>query len=159
MVVAGEIIALEYQPMRSGRTLLRFDLTDLTDSITVKIFLKEGSELELKVGMYVLVRGSVITDRHTQELTLMANDICQHERPSRHDDAPEKRIEFHFHSKMSAMGATADLKKAFALAADWGHPAIAITDHGVVQAFPEAHQLGKKYGVKVIYGMEGLSRR
>ncbi|NLN17616.1 MAG: PolC-type DNA polymerase III [Firmicutes bacterium] len=155
VVVAGEIIALEYQPMRSGRTLLRFDLTDLTDSITVKVFLKEGSELQLNVGMCVLVRGAVITDRHTQELTLMANDICQHERPCRRDDAPEKRIELHFHSKMSAMDATVDLKKAFALAADWGHPAIAITDHGVVQAFPEAHQLGKKYGVKVIYGMEG----
>ncbi|MGI6035807.1 MAG: PolC-type DNA polymerase III [Limnochordia bacterium] len=155
VVVAGEIIALESQPMRSGRTLLRFDLTDLTDSITVKVFLKEGSELPLRVGMCVLVRGPVATDRYTQELTLMANDICQHQLPIRQDDAPEKRIELHFHSKMSAMDSTTDLKKAFALAADWGHPALAITDHGVVQAFPEAHQLAQKHGVRVIYGMEG----
>jgi DNA polymerase-3 subunit alpha (Gram-positive type) len=71
------------------------------------------------------------------------------------DDAQEKRVELHLHTKMSALDSVVDTAKIIAQAAKWGHKAVAITDHGVVQAFPEAYDMGQKYGIKIIYGVEG----
>ncbi|MCL4516026.1 MAG: PolC-type DNA polymerase III [Firmicutes bacterium] len=161
-MVAGEIFRLEVKELKSGRRLITFDLTDYTDSITVKIFEEEtpregeGLAVKLSEGLWVKVRGPLQTDRFTQELTLMASDIMKIPPPeSRCDEAPEKRVELHLHTKMSAMDSTVEVVEAVKLAARWGHEALAITDHGVVQAFPDAAEVAKKLGVKILYGMEG----
>ncbi|HOB22663.1 MAG TPA: PHP domain-containing protein, partial [Bacillota bacterium] len=85
------------------------------------------------------VAGKVEDDSYSGELVMLADSVLQQEPPKgREDNAPRKRIELHLHTKMSAMDATCDVKAAIAQAASWGHSAIAITDHGVVQAFPDA---------------------
>jgi len=158
-VLAGRIFSLKTRELKSGRTLITFDITDETDAISVKLFTDEKTpesvgEL-LQEGRWVKVRGPVRTDRYSQELTMMVYDINSVEAPQRLDLAPEKRVELHLHTKMSALDSVVDLGKVISLAAKWGHKAIAITDHGVVQAFPEAYDLGQKYGVKILYGVEG----
>ncbi|ATW24530.1 PolC-type DNA polymerase III [Candidatus Formimonas warabiya] len=158
-VVMGRIFSLETRELRSGRTLVIFALTDHTNSITVKLFTDEKTPAaacaSLKEGLWVKVRGPVQTDKYSQELTLMAYDINMAQAPERVDLAPEKRVELHLHTKMSALDSVVDTSKVIALAAKWGHPAVAITDHGVVQAFPEAYEAGQKYKIKIIYGVEG----
>ena len=159
MTVQGRIINLEVRRLNSGRNIVSFDITDLTDSITVKFFEDEKEKNmvsgNLKKGMWVKVRGPVQQDTFSKELTLMAWDINLAEFESRLDDAVEKRVELHFHTKMSAMDGFAGVSDAVALAAKWGHPAVAITDHGVVQAFPDAYEAGKRHNIKILYGMEG----
>ncbi|NLY51446.1 MAG: PolC-type DNA polymerase III [Firmicutes bacterium] len=160
-VTAGEIIKVEEKELRSGRRLVMIDLTDYRDSITLKLFEDEDAPRlapELSPGVWLRVRGSVQWDRYTQELTMLPNDIEIQEPLAefvRRDEAPEKRVELHLHTKMSAMDGTVDVGEIIQLAASWGHKAVAITDHGVVQAFPEAYFAGKKAGIKIIYGMEG----
>lgn len=158
VVIKGRIFSLELAELRSGRCLLTFNITDNTDSITVKKFVdKEDTNIldNLKNDLWVIVRGPVQHDKYSQELTLMAYDINITTAPVREDNAPEKRVELHLHTKMSAMDSTLDVSTAIQQAAQWGHPAVAITDHGVVQAFPDAYRAGQKAGIKVIYGMEG----
>ncbi len=159
ITVQGEIISLDIRRLKSGRSLLIFDLTDLTDSITVKFFEDEKEENKalkaLSQGMWVKVRGPVRQDKVSQELTIMARDVNTAEFKARTDEAEEKRVELHLHTKMSAMDGVTGIYDAVSTAAKWGHPAIAITDHGVVQAFPDAYGAGRKYGVKIIFGMEG----
>ncbi|MFA5882143.1 MAG: PHP domain-containing protein, partial [Eubacteriales bacterium] len=159
ITVQGEIISLDIRRLKSGRSLLIFDLTDLTDSITVKLFEDEKEENKavkaLSQGMWVKVRGPVRQDKVSQELTIMARDVNTAEFKARTDEAEEKRVELHLHTKMSAMDGVTGIYDAVSTAAKWGHPAIAITDHGVVQAFPDAYGAGRKYGVKIIFGMEG----
>src|SRR5690606_6139616 len=75
--------------------------------------------------------------------------------PPVEDQAPQKRVELHLHTKMSGMDGVTDVEEVVRQAALWGHPAVAITDHGVVQAFPAACAAGKKHGIKIIYGLEG----
>lgn len=158
VVVKGRLFDLEIKELRSGRTLVTFNLTDNTNTITVKFFENEknkGVSEQLKENQWLLVRGSVQEDRYSQELTIMAFDIALTEVEERQDLSPEKRIELHLHTKMSALDGLTDINAVVKRAAQWGHPALAITDHGVVQAFPEAYEAGKKYNVKIIYGMEG----
>ncbi|MBE3575938.1 MAG: PolC-type DNA polymerase III [Firmicutes bacterium] len=160
VVVAGEILTREVRNLRSGRKLLIFDLYDGTDSLTVKAFLPEEGDIswatELPPGQWVRVRGSTQMDPYSHELNLLAQDIVTWPAPpGRQDQAPEKRVELHLHTKMSAMDATTDAEAAIKLAARFGHPAVAVTDHGVVQAFPEAYAAAKKAGIKLIYGLEG----
>lgn len=157
-VVQGKVFAKELLELRSGRFLLVFNITDYTDSITVKKFLDKEDADQLRgvdEGLWVKVRGPIQHDKYSQELTLMAYDINAAKTPVRLDKAPEKRVELHLHSKMSALDATLDIKTAIHQAAQWGHPAIAITDHGVVQSFPDACRAGKEAGIKVLYGVEG----
>lgn len=159
VVVWGQIFGLEIRELKSGRKLIIFNLTDYTDSIGVKIFADEKTPetvfSALSNGIWIKARGPVRTDRYSQELTLMAYDINPALAPQRQDKAAEKRVELHLHTKMSALDSVVETKKVISLAAQWGHKAIAITDHGVVQAFPEAYDLGKKFGIKIIYGVEG----
>ncbi len=160
-VIAGEIINLEERELRSGRRLLIIELTDYRDSITLKLFEDEDAVRlapELSRGMWLRARGPIQWDRYTQELTMLPNDLQREEPPAelvRRDEAPKKRVELHLHTKMSAMDGTVEVRDVIQLAADWGHKAIAITDHGVVQAFPEAYYAGKQAGIKILYGMEG----
>lgn len=159
VITAGRVFNLNTRELKSGRTLYTFDITDDTDSISIKVFANEKTPESfgenLKENIWIKVRGPVQTDRYSQELTLMAYDISTYQPPERRDLAPEKRVELHLHTKMSSLDSVVDTGRVIALAAKWGHKAIAITDHGVVQAFPEAYDAGKKYGIKIIYGVEG----
>lgn len=160
VVIAGEVFSVETKELKTGRNLTTIELTDYTDSITVKCFSKKEKEatgLEgIAPGTYIKVRGSVRYDKFDKELILSATDVSLSEKPKpRADTAPEKRVELHLHTKMSAMDAVSDIADIVARAAYWGHPAVAVTDHGVVQAFPDAHDAALKHGVKIIYGMEG----
>lgn len=158
VVVNGQVFDLETRSLKSGRTLITFNISDNTDSICIKLFEEENGTLaesgDLQNGMWVKVRGPVQYDKFSQELTLMVRDMVVATPSEREDNAGVKRVELHLHTKMSTMdgitGATSLVKRA----AKWGHPAIAITDHGVVQAFPEAIEAAEKYKIKLIYGVE-----
>lgn len=156
--VQGQVFHSELKELRSGRFLLTFYITDYTDSITVKMFSRDKEDVSLfeaiKKGIWVKVRGRVETDSYLRDLVLMANDINQLERRSREDNAEEKRVELHLHTSMSAMDGVTSISKYVEQAAKWGHSAIAVTDHAVLQAFPEAYSAGKKHDVKIIYGVE-----
>jgi DNA polymerase-3 subunit alpha (Gram-positive type) len=158
VVLKGEVFKAEIRELRSGRTLLTFNLTDFTDSIQVKMFARDKEDAALlsrvKDGMWVIVRGSVQYDNFARELVLIANDLNETEPVRRVDNAEEKRVELHLHTAMSNMDGVSDPGEVVKRAAEWGHPAVAITDHGVVQAFPEAYAAAKKHGIKVIYGVE-----
>jgi DNA polymerase-3 subunit alpha (Gram-positive type) len=158
VVVYGQIFRLESRVSKNGKKFYLGDITDFQDSISFKIFPRGEYTLDeqLKEGLWVKVRGDLQMDSFAKELTLLVNDIM--EAPplfKREDLAPEKRVELHLHTKMSAMDSTVDVSDAIKQAVKWGHPAIAITDHGVAQAFPEAFAAARKAGIKLIYGMEG----
>ncbi len=153
--VAGEVFKFEERHTRNGLIVTAFAITDKSDSIMCKCFFR-GDEPRFKLhsGQWVKVRGEVRYDHYAREIVLMASDIVPHEAPARYDSAPEKRVELHLHTKMSSMDSVCYIEDAVALAASWGHPAIAVTDHGVVQAFPDACNVARKHGIKVIYGVE-----
>ncbi|MHB1653937.1 MAG: PolC-type DNA polymerase III [Desulfitobacteriaceae bacterium] len=157
VVLSGEVFGYEYRKLKkSGRQLLTFCLTDKTDSISAKIFLNEDKDsIDLENGEWVKVRGPVQIDRFSGELTLMPKDIVRISPIIRKDNALEKRIELHLHTRMSTMDGISSAEDLIRRAGHWGHKALAITDHGVVQAFPEAVEVGLKYGVKIILGVEG----
>lgn len=161
MTVQGFIINLERKSLRNGNHLFQFIVSDYTDSIQVKVFARQDRDVsilnQLANRKWIRLRGDVQYDRFMQEpeLVLMATDINEIDPPKeRIDEAAEKRVEFHLHTKMSAMDGVASITDYIETAAKWGHEAIAITDHAVVQAFPEANAAAKKHGIKVIYGLE-----
>ncbi|HZK85019.1 MAG TPA: PolC-type DNA polymerase III [Desulfosporosinus sp.] len=156
IIVLGQVFGIEYRKLKSGRVLLTLMITDKSDSIAGKVFLeKEQQDLDLKDGEWVKVRGSVKYDSYTSELTLMPKDMQRTAPVIRKDRAMEKRIELHLHTRMSTMDGMSSADDLIQRASHWGHEAVAITDHGVVQAFPEAIDAGAKYGVKIIMGVEG----
>ncbi len=110
---------------------------------------------QVKNGIRLRIRGDCRMDSFLGEISVMVRDMQQEPKPVRLDEEPEKRIELHMHSNMSAMDATADAGDLVKQAAAWGHSAVAITDHGVVQAFPAAFGAAKKTGIKLIPGVEG----
>lgn len=159
VTVIGEVLAVEQRELRNRKQLLTIDLTDYTDSITVKVI--GGEEIarlaeQVRVGTWLKVVGTTETDQYLQEVVLTPCFIDTAAAPAqKQDNATQKRVELHLHTKMSAMDGLVNVEEAVALAAAWGHPAIAITDHGVVQAYPDAYAAGQKYGIKIIYGLEG----
>lgn len=157
VVIEGEVVAYEVKVLRTGRQLVLMDVYDRTGSLNARLFLDAGKPLApgVKLGAYVKVRGTLQFDKYSQDLTLMVRDLALGEKPRRQDLAIEKRIELHAHTQVSAMDALASAERLVAQAKAFGHAAVAITDHGVVQAFPEAAAAGAKYGVKVLFGMEG----
>ena len=167
VVVRGQIIRFETREVRSGRTLVMFDITDFTDTISVKMFPSENQEEKLlnnvKEGVFVTLKAVASIDKFDGELSLgFVHGIKKAEdtRVPRVDNEPVKRVELHCHTKMSDMDGVSDVADIIKKAASWGHPAIAITDHGVVQAFTEAFHalpgIKSKYpGFKLIYGTEG----
>ncbi|MCD4813151.1 PolC-type DNA polymerase III [bacterium] len=156
-VFEGELITFECKTLRTGRQLILMDVYDKTGSMNTRLFVDAGKQLapEIKAGAYVRLRGSVQNDKYSQDLCLFVKDIAIGKKPQRVDEAEVKRVELHAHTQMSAMDAMVGVSQMIKRAADFGHKAIAITDHGVVQAFPEAMSAGAKYGIKIIYGMEG----
>lgn len=160
IIIEGFVFDAEVKELRSGRSLLTLKVSDYTDSILVKMFSRDKEDAAImqmaKKGMWVKVRGSVQNDTFVRDLIVMAQDIVETKPVIRQDTAPEdeKRVELHLHTPMSTMDAVTPTADLIAAAAKWGHPAIAITDHNVAQSFPDAHNAGKKHGVKVIYGVE-----
>ena len=155
LTTGGIIFDQEVKQIKKNLRLHTFYITNYKDSLTCKAFLRNGDELNLKKNMKVLVRGNIQYDKYSKDLIMMVNDINKiGEKELRSDEAKKKRIELHLHTKMSAMDSTVDVKSAVKRAANWGHEAIAITDHGIVQAYPDAYEAGQKYGVDVIFGLE-----
>lgn len=155
--IEGEIIGAEVKDLRNGKQIINFDMTDYTNSFSVKLFVEPNSGVQdhLKPGSYVRVKGPVVFDKFQRETVIMANDIGAAEAPVRLDTAPVKRVELHLHTQMSSMDALTPVKDLFKQAHAWGHDAVAITDHGVVQAFPDAYAAAKANGMKAIFGVEG----
>lgn len=156
-----EIIDVESNVTKRGKTLFRFDVTDYTSSITCKVF-SEGAEVRkykklLESGASVRVEGRYGYDNYDQQNIIMAKRIteCEPLHSSRQDNAEIKRVELHLHTKMSSKDGFIEPNRLFRTLAEWGHKAVAITDHGVVQAFPEAYSNAIKYGLKPIFGVEG----
>lgn len=160
VVVWGDVFSLETRESKDGRySIINFNITDYTSSYPVKVFgeKKKCEDLveNLKDGKTVLVRGSINMDTYMHNYLINARAVTEIEKIEKQDNAPEKRVELHLHTNMSAMDGMTSAKELVSRAIAWGHKAIAITDHGVVQAFPEACNTAAKAGIKIIYGMEG----
>jgi DNA polymerase III, alpha chain, Gram-positive type len=157
VTIKGEVFRFETRVSKAGKKFFLGDITDYNDSLGFKIFPRnsEGLEERIHEGSWLFMRGSLQFDPYAKELVLLVSDIMPASGYQRTDNAEEKRIELHLHTKMSAMDATVDAAEAVKQAAKWGHPAIAITDHGVVHSFPEVASVAKKAGIRVIYGLEG----
>ena len=160
VVVWGDVFSLETRESKDGRySIINFNITDYTSSYPVKVFgeRKKCEDLvaNLKDGKTVLVRGAINMDTYMHTYLINARAVTEIEKIEKQDNAPEKRVELHLHTNMSAMDGMTSAKELVSRAIAWGHKAIAITDHGVVQAFPEACNTAAKAGIKIIYGMEG----
>ena len=161
--IHGQVISLEDRELKSGKFIVSGTITDFTDTIAFKIFVqpddREPILEELKKDKFYIIKGVPMYDTYAKEVSVSsitgikpANDF----RVKRVDTAIDKRVELHLHTVMSEMDSVVDIKKVIKRAKDWGHKAIAITDHGCVQAFPIAnHQVSKDEDFKIIYGVEG----
>lgn len=161
VVIRGKILAVDKRVLKNEKTLIIFTLTDFTDSIVCKIFAKseEADELlnSIAKGKFVRLKGVATIDKFDSELTIgsiVGIKKCADFTTERMDNAAEKRVELHCHTKMSDMDGVADVTDIVKRAMKWGHKAIAITDHGDVQAFPDANHAAEGKDFKVIYGVE-----
>lgn len=157
--IEGTIFNIEIKELRNGKILLMLMVTDYTSSITCKIFLTDTNKDwvlgKISKGMYIKIKGDVLYDTFQREISMTISGMRKEEREERKDTAEKKRVELHAHTQMSSMDAICSVKGLVSRAAKWGHKAIAITDHGVVQGFPDAMNAAKKEGIKVLYGVEG----
>ena len=159
--VAGDVFGCEHRFLEKRKAwVLNFCVTDHSNSLRVSKFFQDeeqGREICSRItnGLFLHVRGSTSFNRYDGDLSLEPTDMFLGVKKEREDLADETRVELHLHTRFSAQDGLTSPTEAIALAAKWGHPAIAITDHGVAQAFPEAWSAGKRHGIKVIYGMEG----
>ncbi|MDI6604872.1 MAG: PolC-type DNA polymerase III [Thermoanaerobacteraceae bacterium] len=158
ITIEGDIFSIEFKQIKS-KYLMVFDITDYTSSISVKAFINEDTykvmQETLKVDIRIKVKGLVLYDKYERDMVLNAKDIVLVNKKIRIDLADEKRVELHVHTQMSSMDGVSSVEALIKRASEWGHKAIAITDHGVLQAYPEAQSAAKRYGVKVLYGVEG----
>ena len=158
-IVEGRVFKAEcYETRRKGMWTLNFNITDEHGAVAVR---KAMDEKEAKVlggavsdGMWLRIQGKVELTYDGRDIVLRPVNIMKAAHPGRQDNAPEKRVELHLHTQMSSMDALTDVGKVVKQAAAWGHPAIAITDHGTVQAFPKARDAAKGK-IKILYGVEG----
>ena len=165
ITIRGKILKLETREIRNEKTIVMFAITDFTDTIMVKMFTRNEQLPEILVGIkkgaFLKIKGVTTIDKFDGELTIGSvvgirkiSDFTT----TRKDTSPEKRVELHCHTKMSDMDGVSEAQALVARAHDWGHQAIAITDHGVVQAFPDANhyveRLDKEDPFKIIYGVE-----
>lgn len=162
VVIHGQILSVDKREIRNEKTIVIFSMTDFTDTIILKLFAKNEDVPELlggiSKGKFIKVKGVATIDKFDSELTIgsivgikKASDFTT----VRMDNSAEKRVELHCHTKMSDMDGVSDVKDIVKRAMKWGHKAIAITDHGDVQAFPDAnHVVEGNENFKVIYGVE-----
>ncbi len=160
VILEGRVLLRDVTSTKKGNYILKVDITDKSDSISFKFFTDPDEYAQkyedlVKEGSFVRIKGKVIYDEYAKETLVMASEICRAKEPEiRMDNAPVKRVELHLHTQMSMMDGITSAKDYINRAKKWGHRAIAITDHGVVQAFPEAMNVGEKAGVKILYGCE-----
>ena len=162
VVIRGKILSVDTREIRNEKTIIIFSVTDFTDTIVLKIFAGNDDvpELlkEISGGKFVRVKGVATIDKFDSELTIgsiVGIKKCADFTTVRMDTSVEKRVELHCHTKMSDMDGVSDVKDIVKRAMKWGHKAIAITDHGDVQAFPDAnHTVPSDSDFKVIYGVE-----
>jgi len=160
VTLEGEVFAVNSREIaKYGSAVLSFDMTDSTSSVRVSRFLRSDDDQSIvgmiHEGMWLRVQGKINYSKYDEDMVLEPRNIVQGEKVIRPDNAPQKRVELHLHTRYSALDAISDPADLVARAAYWGHPAIAVTDHGVAQAFPDMWKASKKYGVKIIYGEEG----
>ncbi len=161
IVLKGKLRGLEIKPLRSGKAILQGDVIDTTNSLRFKKFMdteEEASELlgKLKGLSGVIVQGDVDFDTFINDYSMNLYSVKETPPPAkRKESRDDSRVELHLHTKMSDKDALVTVKDLISTVKDWGHPAVAITDHGVVQAFPEAQAIAAEKGVKIIYGVEG----
>lgn len=168
VTVGGKVLRLEKKETKSGKLMVIFDITDQTDTITVKMFprIEQQEKLfgYLKEGASILIKAVADIDKYDGELSLGyvqgIRKAQENKKSVRMDNEPETRVELHCHTKMSDMDGVSDVAALMKRAAMWGHKALAITDHGVVQAFTDAFHalpgINKEYpDFKLIYGVEG----
>ncbi|PUU95298.1 PolC-type DNA polymerase III [Halanaerobium sp.] len=156
VIVEADLFDMDVRQTRKGSYLYILKITDYDSSISAKTFTDEKDDFldGLAKGQHLKIRGKVTFDPYSKEWGIMFNDLVPVEKEKRQDQAEEKRVELHLHTQMSAMDSVINVKDVVKRAGDWGHQAIAITDHGVVQAFPDAYSAGERHGVKIIYGVE-----
>lgn len=162
VVIRGQIQALDTREIRNEKTIIIIEITDFTDTIVVKMFAKNEQIPEIlegiKKGAFLKMKGVTTIDRFDGQLTIgsvVGIKKISDFRSGRQDTSPEKRVELHCHTKMSDMDGVSDVKAIVKRAMEWGHKAIAITDHGVVQSFPDAnHAVPHESDFKIIYGVE-----
>ena len=159
IVLEGKVFAAElYETRRRGLWCLTFDMTDYKGSVTVRKYMEEAEAKPLdgavKAGMWLRVQGIVELSRDGKDIQLRPLNITKVGHQGRKDTNPEKRVELHLHTRMSNMDALTDTESVIKQAIEWGHPAIAVTDHGVAQAFPDAWHTAKGK-IKILYGIEG----
>ncbi len=156
--IQGEVTESEVRLLSDGKyTVAEFAITDYDSTLPCKIFMTGDHEEALsaiKPGKVFCAMGTLEYDNYKKDNLFGVTALEEREKPVRKDTSEEKRVELHLHTTMSAKDAVTSASAYVAQAAKWGHKAIAITDHGVVQAFPEAAGAGKQHGVKIIYGME-----
>ena len=164
VVVEGDVFAIDNRELKKrGAWVVAFDMTDYTGSIRVNKFFpgEEGKPLVdgIKKGMHLKVQGRLNMDRFYGDMVLEPVAVTAAEKKMKEDTAPEKRVELHLHTTMSSMDALTSVgpklgpdRNVVKRAEAWGHPAIAITDHGVAQSFPDAWHSAKK--IKILYGVE-----
>ena len=162
VILEGDILSVEQKSLKNGeKTLFLIDITDYTSSITVKLFVKNSKKEEVGSGLEcakrICVQGDCVYDKFAGEIVIMAKSILRTEVPKEFDAAPEKRVELHLHTRMSEMDSVVSPSELIKLAKAYGHDAIAVTDHGVVQAYPdlEAAIAKQKADIKLIFGVEG----
>ena len=166
-IVEGEVFAVNHKELKKRNAwVVCFDLTDYNGSVRISQFMEAEKAKPIldgvKVGMFLRVQGKMTFDRYDNEMVMQPNAVMKADRPSRKDKAERKRVELHLHTCMSSMDALTDTKQVVKLAAKWGHPAIAITDHGVAQSFPDAMHAseggakvaGTDRNIKILYGCE-----
>ncbi len=148
VVIRGQILNMDKREIKNERTILIFDVTDFSDTMTIKMFVHNDQVAELtgdvKPGAFVKIKGMTLTDKFDHELTigsLTGIKKIPDFTTSRMDTSVRKRVELHCHTKMSDMDGVSEAKDIVKRAYQWGHPAIAITDHGVVQSFPDANHV------------------
>lgn len=162
IIIEGYVLSQEVRITKTGKVLLIMDVTDFTDSITCKAFLKKEEFDDriasmLSKNMFVRLEGRVAFDSFSNELGIMISIMEKIDdfRLKKMDNASEKRVELHVHTQMSDMDGMTSAKDLIKRAKEWGHKAMAITDHGVVQAFPEAfHAIDPSDDFKILYGVE-----
>ena len=159
VTVEGDVFAVSSRQLQKrGGAVLAFDMTDRSNSIRVTKYLRADDDQSIlkrvSNGDHLTVQGEIAYSKFDDDMVLDPRNIVRSKRQIRPDNAPVKRVELHLHTNMSALDALTNPEEAVKRAAYWGMPAVAVTDHGVAQAFPDMWKAGRKYGVKIIYGLE-----
>ncbi len=161
VILWGDVFSFETRETKDGRNLIvSFNITDYTSSYAVKIFNDKNSLAALDEGLSngktVLIRGAISYDKYDRDYVIRADAVSVVKKSEPMDEAPVKRVELHMHTNMSSMDGMTPAAALVKRAASWGHKAVAITDHGVLQAFPDAMSAAESLGgkIKIIYGVE-----